>query len=241
MELRKFQKEFLTKAMAPGVNIGALSLPRGNGKSFLAAHLLTRSLTPGDELFVDGQTAVQCAGSLDQARICYNFARQALEPLGGYRFIDSSTRMGITHLRSNSKLRVISSNGKTAMGLVGVPLVVCDEPGSWQIGGGQLMWDALTGALGKPGSPMRIVVIGTLAPFANSTGHWWFDLVNDGSRGSTFVMAMQGDSETWDSWSTIRRCNPLTAISPDFRKRLLEERTRQGRTRGTRLHFSATG
>ena len=32
------------------------------------------------------------------------------------------------------------------MGLVNVPLVVADEPGSWEIGGGQLMWDALTGA-----------------------------------------------------------------------------------------------
>ena len=224
MELRRFQKEFLAKAMAPGVNIGALSLPRGNGKSFLAAHLLTRSLTPDDELFVDGQTVVQCAGSLDQARICYNFARAALEPLGGYRFIDSSTRMGITHLPSNSKLRVISSNGKTAMGLVGVPLAVCDEPGSWQIGGGQLMWTALTGALGKPGSPLKIVVIGTLAPSATSTGHWWYDLIDDGTQGSTYVMAMQGDTETWDSWATIRRCNPLTAVSADFRKRLLEER-----------------
>ena len=30
--------------------------------------------------------------------------------------------------------------------------------------------------------------------------------------------------EKWDTWSEIRRCNPLTAISGDFRKRLLVER-----------------
>ena len=30
--------------------------------------------------------------------------------------------------------------------------------------------------------------------------------------------------ETWDSWQTIRKANPLTAISPEFRKQLLEER-----------------
>ena len=224
MELRRFQKEFIAKAMAPSVSIGVLSLPRGHGKSFLAAHLLERSLTPGDPLFVNGKTVVQCAASLDQARIVFNFVRTALEPLGGYRFIDSATRMGITHLPSNSKLRVISSNGKTAMGLVGVPLAVCDEPGSWEIGGGLLMWQALVGALGKPGSPMKIIAIGTLAPMATTTGHWWFDLVEDGSRGSTYVQALQGDAETWDRWSTIRRANPLTAISADFRARLLEER-----------------
>ena len=224
MELRRFQKEFIAKAMAPKVLIGALSLPRGNGKSFLAAHLITRALTPGDKLFVNGKTVVQCAGSLDQARIVYNFVRTALEPMGGYRFIDSSTRMGVTHLASNSKLRVLSSNAKTSMGLVNVPLAICDEPGSWEIAGGLLMWQALTGALGKPGSPLRIVVIGTLAPMATSTGHWWYDLIDDGSKGSTYVMSMQGDAETWDSWSTIRRCNPLTAISADFRARLLEER-----------------
>ena len=30
--------------------------------------------------------------------------------------------------------------------------------------------------------------------------------------------------EKWDTWGEIRRCNPLTAISGDFRKRLLIER-----------------
>ena len=61
------------------------------------------------------------------------------------------------------------------------------------------MWDALTGALGKPGSPMRIVIIGTLAPRAAHSGHWWHDLVSDGSRGKTYIMALQGEAETWDT------------------------------------------
>ena len=50
MQLRRFQKEFLDKALAPGIDIAALSLSRGNGKSFLAGHILTRCLTPGDVL-----------------------------------------------------------------------------------------------------------------------------------------------------------------------------------------------
>ena len=53
---------------------------------------------------------------------------------------------------------------------------------------------------------------------------WCPELVKDGSRGSTYVQALQGDVARWDQWPEIRRCNPLTAISPDFRKKLLEER-----------------
>ena len=240
MRLRRFQSEFLARALAPGVNIAALSLPRGNGKSFLAAHILTRCLTPGDPLFSSGKEVVQCAGSIEQARNVYGFVRAALEPTGEYRFIDSITRLGITHKTTNTRLRVLSSNGKTAMGLVNVPLAVCDEPGSWEIAGGQLMWTALTGALGKPGSPMRIVIIGTLAPQATGAGHWWWDLVHDGSRGSTYVMAVQGAADTWDTWPTIRKANPLTAISPDFRKQLLEERDAartDGRLKATYLSY----
>ena len=224
MKLRRFQTEFLRRALSPEVNIAALSLPRGNGKSFLAAHIIARCLTPGDALFQPGKEVVQCAGSIEQARMVYGFVRAALEPTGEYRFIDSITRLGITHKDSNTRLRVLSSNGKTAMGLVNVPLAVCDEPGSWEIAGGLLMWQALTGALGKPGSPLRIIIIGTLAPQATAAGHWWWDLVHDGTRGSTYVMALQGDADTWDQWNTIRKANPLTAISPDFRRQLREER-----------------
>ena len=34
----------------------------------------------------------------------------------------------------------------------------------------------------------------------------------------------QGEAETWDKWPTIRRANPLTAVSPEFRRQLLKER-----------------
>ena len=107
------------------------------------------------------------------------------------------------------------------MGIVNCPLLVADEPGSWEVTGGQLMFDAIITALGKPASPMKVVFIGTLAPAMSG---WWHDLIADGSNGSTYVQTLQGDVEKWDTWSEIRRCNPLTAISPEFRKRLLGER-----------------
>ena len=53
---------------------------------------------------------------------------------------------------------------KSAFGIVGTRLAVLDEPGSFEVIGGQLLADAVLTALGKPGSPMRIIFIGTLAP-----------------------------------------------------------------------------
>ena len=142
-DLRPFQRRFLRGALAPNIDTAALSTPRGNGKSWLAAHLLTRALTPGDRLHKSGAEFLLCAASIEQARIVFRFVRADLEPRGGYRFLDSFTRIGITHTATNTRLRVLSSNGKTAMGIVGCPLLVSDEPGSWETVGGELMHDAI--------------------------------------------------------------------------------------------------
>ena len=124
------------RATAPGIDTAALSLPRGNGKSALAGHLVTRVLDPDDELFRHGTESVLCAASIEQPRIVFRFARADLEGRGGYRFLDSHTRIGIVHEATNTRLRVIGSNGRTAMGLVGCPWAICDEPGAWEVNGG---------------------------------------------------------------------------------------------------------
>ena len=219
--LRPFQNRFIRAATAPGIDTAIWSAPRGNGKSWLAGHLASRIMDPSDPLFRSDTESVLCAASIEQARIVFRFARSELEPRGGYRFLDSHTRIGIVHRETNTRLRVIGSNGRTAMGLVGCPWVIADEPGAWETIGGQLVHDAIETAKGKPGSPLRVVYIGTLAP---AVGGWWHDLVADGSRASTYVQALQGDPDKWDQWPEIRRCNPLTAISADFRRKLLEER-----------------
>ena len=180
-------------------------------------------MTPGDELFKAGAEYLLCAASLEQARNVYRPIRAEIEPTGEYRFHDGVTRLGITHVESNTKLRVMSSNGKTAFGIVGTPLIVADEPGAWEIVGGGLMHDAITTAQGKPESSLRVIYIGTLAPLA-SPGHWWYDLVDAGTQGSTYVQKLMGDAETWDKWPTIRKANPLKAKYAESRAVLLEER-----------------
>ena len=196
--LRPFQRRFIAAATAPGIDTAILSGPRGLGKSWIAAHLITRALTPGDPLHVTGGEVVIVAASIEQGRIPFRFARDALEPRGGYRFLDSATRIGIVHKATHTRVRVLGSNAKAAFGFVGVPLVVADEPGAYETIAGQMMFDAIETAKGKPGSPLRAVYIGTLAP---ATSGWWYDLVNDGTHGSTYVQALQGDPERWDQWA----------------------------------------
>ena len=223
INLRPFQRTFIKNATREDVTIAGLCLPRGNGKSTLSGHLAARVLSPGDAMFRAASESVLVAGSIEQARIVFRVARGFLGE-AEYRYLDSNTRIGITHKETNTKLRIIGSNGKTAMGLLDCPWAICDEPGAWEINSGGMVWDALTTARGKPDSPLTILIVGTLAPSATGPGHWWWDLVDGGTTGDTYIMALRGDASKWDSWSEIRRCNPLTAVSAQFRRQLLKER-----------------
>lgn len=46
MELRRFQKDFLRHVLRPEIDVGVLSLPRGNGKSTFAGHIASRIMNP---------------------------------------------------------------------------------------------------------------------------------------------------------------------------------------------------
>ena len=208
----------------PQYDTVAISGPRTLGKTFIAAHVLTRCMTPGDSLHQPGKEYILGAASLEQARLTYSFIREALEPTGEYRWIDSTTRLGATHKASNTKLRAISSNAKTSFGLVNVPIVVIDEPGALEIVGGQMLSDSLFTAQGKVGSRLKLILAGTLGPMATSAGHWWWDLVADGTTGRTHVQLYQGALDTWDRWATIRKANPLIGLDAHTRKVILEER-----------------
>ena len=221
MQLRKFQKDFLAAAFAPGIDTAALSVPRGNGKSFLAAVMGQAVINPGNRAFINGREAVLVAASREQAKIVLNYVREMLHGRDGYKWRDSQNSMGVRHIPTGAGLRVLSSSGKRAMGLVNVPLVIADEPGAWETIGGELMHDALQTAQGKPNSRLRVVYVGTLAPARHG---WWHDLITRGSQRSTHVTMLQADPDKWDRWPEIRRCNPLTAVSPSFRAKLLEER-----------------
>ena len=229
-ELRPFQRRFINRALSPNVDTAALSLPRGNGKSSLAGHLVARLLTPGDDLFKAGTESIVIAATLEQGRIVFRVARDILGDNRDYRISDSLTRVQIIHVPTKTALQVRSSNAKGALGLLNCPLVIGDEPGAWGVSEGEAMFDAITTAQGKPESPLKALFIGTVSPAQN--GSWWPELIAAGSVGTTYVQALQGDPETWDTWATIRKVNPLSTF-PEMRAKLLEER--DSARRDTRL------
>ena len=233
-ELRPWQRRFPARALAPGIRTAALSLPRGNGKSTLVAHLARRFLTRSDPLHVAGTEAHICAASIGQARrTTFRLLREFIEngpTAAEYRIAESALTCHVVHVASNTRVSVLASSGKTGQGLVRCPFVFADEPGAWEVAGGELLHGAIQTAQGKPGCNLRVIYIGTLAP---ATGGWWHALIDGGSDASTHVTALAGDPAKWDKASEIRRCNPLMWAFPESRGVLLDERDKA--RRDTRL------
>ena len=192
--------------------MAALSLPRGNGKSTLAAELGRRLLTPGDDpLHVPGTESHIISASLGQSRrTTFKLLRLLFEGNPDYRIADNQNDSRVTHKDSGTAVSVLAANHRTAQGLVGVPLCIADEPGSWETAGGAACWEAIEGALRKPDTPgqprMRILAIGTLGP---ALGGWWHDLIRTGSTRTVYVQALIGDRAKWDDLAELRRVNPL--------------------------------
>ena len=106
--LKPFQRRFVARVLSPGIRRAALSLPRGNGKSWLAGYLASEALRPGGALFWAGDENVLLSGSFDQARYVYRFAKGLLGS-AGYAYQNNKQQMGINHLASGTRLLVKSS------------------------------------------------------------------------------------------------------------------------------------
>ena len=220
LKLKPFQRAFERAVESPEYDTVAISGPRSLGKTYMLARILTRCLTPGDVLHQPGKEYILGSATLAQARQVYGFIRQWLEPTGAYRWIDSTTRLGATHVATNTKLTAISSNAKSSFGLVNVPLLCLDEPGALEIVGGQMLADSLFTAQGKVGSRLKVCMAGTLGPSAVSSGHWWWDLIHAGTTPLVHVQHFHGQLEGWD---VIRRANPLVMVDAHTRKVILAE------------------
>ena len=189
----------------------------------MAGHIVARALTPGDRLYRAGGEVVLFAGSIEQCRLTFRQALTFLEPrMSEYRTVDSATRVAITRKDCRTRLKAVGSNPKTSLGLVGVPLAILDEPAALHTVGGTALWDAVRTAQGKPGSPLKVVCTGTLAPA--EPGSWWHVMVENGTAGSTWVGLLQGRADRWNHWREIMRVNPLAKLYPETAEVLREER-----------------
>ncbi len=235
--LLPFHREFIRGAYDPSCQIAAASYPRGAAKTWLSAQLLACSLRPRSPLFRAGIENLAISASLEQSRVLVTFVRQILEPLGGYVFVDSSQRLQVRHKATNTKLRVLSSSGKRALGLSQFQAIYGDEPGSWESRNGLLVWDALRTSLGKlPGQ--KLILTGTQAPA--DLDSWWPNLLSLGSGPGRYVQVLAADpSEPWDAWPTIYGCNPMVWSNPHLRKTILRERDEARKDETLRASFKA--
>ena len=226
--LLPFQRRFLRAAFKPDVEIAALCLPRAQGKSTLAAHLLARSLTPGNSLFRAGADNKLIAGSFAQARVVFRVLRAELGE-GGFRYENSNQSIKAEHEATRTRVTVHGANAKTLYGFLGVRLLVVDEPAAVT----DDMWAAIATSAGK--QKMLILCVGTIAPAVKP--HWWPELIARGCRPGVHVSLLQGDRATWDRWPTIRRANPLVGVNPILGRTLRRERDAALRDERLRASF----
>ncbi|MDE0166260.1 MAG: terminase large subunit [Bryobacterales bacterium] len=210
MKLLPFQRRYID---APN-QIKCLSLPRGNGKSTLCAYHLAHVLEtqPNTSNYV-------FAHSLGQARdtIFKEFKRFINQD--DYRISDSTNNIcRAIHKKTKSVLYVRSANPKSAMGMVGANLIVCDEPGAWEVNAGEALWDAIETSLGKPGDKSKVFVVGTRAP-VNPV--WFQTLLADPNN---YADLMVGSADKWSDLRHVYSVNPVMRLFPESRKKLTQER-----------------
>ena len=222
----------------PDIQIGGLSCPRGSAKTWIAGQLAGLALRPGSPTWEERVEVLAVSASLEQSRILLGFVRKALADVeDDYRWLDSGQRLACTHKATGTKLRILSSSGKRAMGLAEFSTIFADEPGSWEVRGGALMWDALRQSLGKR-EGQRLFLIGTRAPA--EPGTWWPGLLDGGSGPGTHVTVLTAPrDEPWDAYSAIRKVNPLIHVHAPLRRTILRERDDARRNPTMRAAFEA--
>ena len=215
-----FQRELVEAVADPDVTLVLVSIPRGNGKTWMAGRLAAESVTPGTALHERGAETVIVSASMDVARLTLEAAHDHLDTIdrNGWRW----SRYGVAHPQSRTSVRVISSDSKRSLGLgARNRLIIADEPSAWPVNKGPELWASIKTARGK--RQLTILVLGTLYPAP--ADHWWPALVKSGTDLDVgrYVIALVGDRDRWDDPDEIRRVNPVAAVNPFLAKELRAE------------------
>ena len=222
LAVQGFQRRFLRGAFADGVSIGLLTTPRGAGKTEFFGRIAGLGVVDGSPVFRPGHEVVVFAGSMRQARHVFKAALRALPNPDAYRTRDNNQEISILG-PSGTKVNIYPSSGKRALGLgANEHLLIADEPASWNLRDGLLLWNALAGSLGKL-KDQRLLICGTISPA--EPGSWWPELVRAGGDALTYVQCHQAvEGERWDDLRVAARANPLLRVNHDLRAVVRAER-----------------
>ena len=198
-------------------DVTAYSLPRGNGKSALAAQIMAYyGLGPGA---VPGADVVVTAGSLDQATTGWRDVADGLKlcvpdwKARGIKIQDHNAARCI-HLPGGGRIRALAANFRTQHGQRVICYVI-DEPAMIHPEHlGQAIYSAAVTSLGKI-PHARVIVAGTQAA---SSSHWFNRLLK--TDGLTWGAGHADDVFDPLTW---RRCNPSWNAFPALRKAIARE------------------
>ncbi len=210
--LKPFQRRLLDVAYSGDYRILAWSMPRGAGKSYLAARFIRDLIDPTSKHYVGpGREVVMMAASQKQARVLWTYLCRWLDDGVTFKSGKATNNLCVHNPATETGAWIYSSNAKTTFGLVGVPWVIADEPGAWEVAGGKMMQDAIETSMGKLGSSLRVLYIGTRAPAKHG---WWIDLLDGGTPkaapSSATSIATVNDGMTGNtSARSTRSCAPM--------------------------------
>ncbi|MEM9043506.1 MAG: terminase TerL endonuclease subunit [Pseudomonadota bacterium] len=196
---------------------GVVYVPRGNGKTTVAAPLaLYMNFIEGE----GGAEGYAAAVTRDQARILFDTANamvQRTAPLRSRFGVEAGANSIYQH-RSSSSFRPISSDAKALDGL-NVHVAVCDEIGSHKT---SEVYDVLLTALGKRSQPF-LLSISTATGNTAGIGRQLWGYVARVLRGSVeddrifgILYCADPDDDIWDE-ETWKKANPSwgVAVQPE--------------------------
>lgn len=161
VKLAPFQRQFIGGAFQPGVNVAALSIGRGGGKSALSAMLAVGELLGGWSDAAEREIIV-AARTQAQAQIAWGYAASFIAQLPDdtrrHVTVRRQPRFEIQYDDHNGPhiLRAISADGRSALGS-SPTMAIADERGHWALAAGdELEASLLTGCSKRDGKYLAI-------------------------------------------------------------------------------------
>lgn len=226
LRLGAFQRQFVEGAFASGVNVGVLSVGRGNGKTALAAGLAVTHLL-GEWDAQPQREVVIAARTRDQATTCFRFCTSFL----GDRDDVVIRRGAALEIEFNDGsgphvLKAVASTGKGVLGGAAT-LAILDERAAWMESRAAEMEAALLTSLGKRTG--RALIISTSAPDDANDFSRWLDTPPSGC----YVQEHRApEGLPADDWPSLLAANPGSAEGIGATKEWLVQAARQAMDRG---------
>jgi phage terminase large subunit-like protein len=176
LKVAPFQRDFVKGAFAKGVQVGVLSIGRGNAKTALSAGLALAHLV-GEIFPQPKREIIFAARNRDQAKTAFGFLVGFIEGLPDEDreqfIIRRGSKLEVETAENDGGLaRVIAADGKSILG--GAPtLAILDERAAWEREKGDALENAILSGLGKRDG--RALIISTSAPDDANTFSRWID------------------------------------------------------------------